>query len=76
MSDIHDEKAAELLPHDEDSDYCNLPLHTTDCPAYYRPAVAAALRAKDAEIATLERELVSGVAELRAQLAAAEESKS
>lgn len=48
--DEADKKAEELLPC-----YCQGLPHRYDCPAYVRPAVAAALREKDIEIQHLQR---------------------
>ena len=58
MTDKHDEQAKELLPCDCDGFmYVGseaVESHTVICAAYYRPAVAAALREKDAEIERLK----------------------
>ena len=53
MTDKHDEQAKELLPCDCDGFmYVGseaVESHTVICAAYYRPAVAAALREKERE---------------------------
>ena len=52
-SDDADREAAELLPCLRG---CG-PLHMLDCPVAYRPAVAAALRARDEKIEKLKADL-------------------
>ena len=57
--DEFDLKAAEMLPCHAGYDWicCHKEPHSIQCPAHYRPAVAAALRAQAQEIERLKYEL-------------------